>query len=1020
MNEGQKHQLEAIAGTELSFDRVERKLYSHDVGSVPGMVRPLMGTGIAGAVVRPGSERELQELISLAMVNNLEVVPRGAATSGYGGAVPHEGALVVDVRRMDRILALDEEALTVTVQAGALWRVIQEKLAKRGLTLALYPSSLPSSTVGGWLAQGGAGFGSFAHGWFKDVVVSARVLLPNSGIKVFEGDDLELVADAEGITGFITEVTFRVLPLAEEVVAAAAFERADDLQKVLEELRVRKEELKLWSVSFLNPPAIRLAKRLPRKLHHGHVVETVTESPELPEAYIMLCTWKETHAHERALLEKIVTGGGGSLLPDDVASHEWSLRYAPLRLKRIGPSVIPTEVVVPVGGLGATLEGIEERIKQPMVIEGMVVGGDEVVLLGFIPHDERTFGFNVAFGLSLSAIKVAAENGGRAYSTGIYFRRYAEEVLGKDRLNRLMSFKKEVDPHQLLNPGKVYGESALNSFMATAEALEHVVRAFANRFDTELEESFSGGKYGIPDDVATYAYACAQCGYCVDRCEEYSSRGWESHSPRGKWYFLREVLEGREKITQEWVTKFLICTTCEVCENTCPLDLPIEPSWLKLRGKLVNDDKMMTFPPFEMMAASLEKEGNIWASYRQDRSAWLPADLKDKLPDRADIAYFAGCTASYVEPDIGQGSVRLLEAAGIEFTYLGDEENCCGIPMLMAGKWDLWVENMKHNIAAAKAKGIKTVVASCPACHLVWKTYYRDWCAKLGIPYDIESVHYSEIVADKVRAGEIEFTREVPLTVTFHDSCHIGRASGVYEPPRDLLAAIPGIEMREMEHNREDGLCCGSVLTLIGEPPVAHKIGDTRLKEAVDIGVKDIVALCPCCEFQLRVSADRVGRDIRVHDLSHLVATALGHELDDPTPHALSMWAVFEKMVYLMEPAAMAALMEELYPQMLEAMPLGMGKMMRGMAKVPGALDAMKTLMPKLFPLLMPKIMPKVMPDMIEAVGNRIEMPEHMLEQMPDLLPKTMENLMPNMLPLLMPYVVPSLVAHLKNGAGGE
>jgi hypothetical protein len=123
---------------------------------------------------------------------------------------------------------------------------------------------------------------------------------------------------------------------------------------------------------------------------------------------------------------------------------------------------------------------------------------------------------------------------------------------------------------------------------------------------------------------------------------------------------------------------------------------------------------------------------------------------------------------------------------------------------------------------------------------------------------------------------------------------------------------------------------------------------------------------------------------------------------------------VFDQMILLMQPENMAAVMEELFPQMLDAMPMGMGGMMRAMAKVPGALDAMRPIMPRMFPMLMPSIMPKVMPEMVAAVGRHIDMPDYMREQMPDLLPQTMESLMPNMLPLLMPYVVPSMIRYLK------
>lgn len=119
---------------------------------------------------------------------------------------------------------------------------------------------------------------------------------------------------------------------------------------------------------------------------------------------------------------------------------------------------------------------------------------------------------------------------------------------------------------------------------------------------------------------------------------------------------------------------------------------------MKLRGKLIHEDKKMIFPPFEMMAISTQKEGDIWAGYRKDRTKWFPEDLWEKHgPDKkSKYVYFAGCTASYFEKDIRMASVRLLDSAGVGFTYLGEKENCCGTPMLVAGKWDVFVETMKR------------------------------------------------------------------------------------------------------------------------------------------------------------------------------------------------------------------------------------------------------------------------------------------------------------------------------------
>src|SRR5680860_392416 len=999
---------------DVSFDRVERKLYSHDVGSVPRLIKPFMPGGLAGAVVRPRSEGSLVELLGLARSNGLEVVPRGAATSGYGGAIPRKDAVVVDMRRFKRVVAVDSDTLTATVEAGVVWKDLQAVLEEHDLELLMYPTSAPSSTVGGWLAQGGSGYGSYEHGWFRDVVVSARVVRPTGEVETVSGTGLDTVSEAEGMTGFITQVTVRVARKEDVNLLAVAFDTATALQAGL--IGIAEASIPLWSVSFINPSAVRLGKQLPAKTHHGHPIHAVHTPFDVPESFVVLLAWHQSTQGTRGRLEDIVARKGGAVLSDDVAEHEWELRYSPMRVKRIGPSLIPTEVVVPVSSLGVVLGEIAKKVDLPIVIEGVGVSGDEVVLLGFIPHDERTFGYNVAFGLALSVIKIARLHGGRAYSTWVYFSKHAAEIMGVERLDMIRGAQLRLDPKDIMNPGKVYADSGLTAILGLAEGFEPLVRTVANSFEAELGEKFDANNKGIPEEVARYAFACAQCGHCVEGCTQFGGQGWESRSPRGKWYFLREVLQGREEITQEWVHKFLLCTTCERCENECPLNLPIEPAWGLLRGELINEQNRMTFPPFEMMAASMKKEGNIWAGYRKDRDGWLPQDLRDKLPEKSKTAYFAGCTASFVEQDIAIGTAELLDRAGVEFTYVGNEENCCGIPMLVSGRWDVWESNMRHNIDTMKAHGVEEVVTSCPACYLVWKAYYPQWCEKLGIEYGIEAKHYSEVLSEKIEAGELVLPGRIEKTVTFHDSCHAGRACGLYEPPRDLLEAIPGIELREMEHNREDALCCGSVLTLIGDSPVAHDLGAVRLQEAIDVGVKDIVALCPCCQFQLRVSANVTGMDVEVHDLAHLAAASLGVELPDPNEETMANWRVFDQMIRLMQPDDMAAVMEELFPQMLAAMPLRMGGMMRVMAKIPGALGAMKPLMPTLFPLLMPSIMPKVMPDMLVAVGKRIDMPDYMREQMPDLLPDTMAALMPNMLPILMPRIVPAMIGYLRSG----
>jgi len=778
----------------------------------------------------------------------------------------------------------------------------------------------------------------------------------------------------------------------------------------------------------------RLKNAGPPKTHHGH---PEASGPKLPEdRYIVLFAYDAVDA------QKVVDGVrdvalaiDGERLPAAIARHEWQEQFKPMRLKRLGPSIVPAEVVVPLRNLYPVLEELGHEIKAPLAIEGLSVRGQEIVLLGFIPHDERTLGYTFGYGFALSAIATAERWSGRAYSVGRYFSSRADAIFGPTRVENLKLAKGRNDPQGILNPGKlVFGTGAIGTIIGLAAGVEPLVRNFGNVFGRPAEpmERKAPAK-GFAADIASYAYACAQCGYCVDTCTLYQGRGWESSGPRGKWSFLKDVLEGKDSFDQQMTDTFLLCTTCEKCDVVCQLDLPIEPTWGLLRGNLVQDRGFGTFPPFEIMASALKGQKNIWGGLQENRDQWITDDIKPAIKEQAKIGYFAGCTASFVEQDIAQSAAKLLQAADVDFTTLGKDEMCCGIPMLVAGKWELFEEALRHNAAAMRARGVDEVVTSCPACWLVWNTYYPQWAEKLGIPFDFKSKHYSQVLAEKIGAGEFALT-EVPESlkaqieasgtakVTFHDSCHIGRAAGVYEPPRDLIRAIPQVELVEMAHSKEDALCCGSVLTRIGEPhPTSEKLGTKRIAEAEATGADALLALCPCCQFQLRVSADEKDSQLPVIDLARLSAEALGVKgLPDPNPEVLSQWAMFEQFIALMTPDGMLGVMDALTPNLLDAMPFGMGTMMRHIGKAPAALrepmfKVMTPMMPVLFPVLLPGMMPKVLPHLIRLVERQIPMPDCLRRQLPDLFPEVVDNVMPRLLPDVAPKYVPVLFAHLRS-----
>lgn len=1000
-------ELKNIAGLRINHDIRERHLYDHDLAELPSMPKIMVGNTVPAVIAQPQTEEEIIHIVEWANKHKVPVIPRAAATSGYGGAIPVNGSIVVELVHFNRILNIDRENKLVTVEPGIVWKDLDFKLSQEGLASRVHPTSAPGSTVGGWLAQSGAGFGSYQYGWFDENVESAAFICPDGTKRVLKSRELSLISGAMGTTGIITSVTLRLRSNEKQSVFGVQADSPGKVQEILS--KAIKNNIPLWHAGFINPAAASLKNKVPPKTHHGHP----HERPELPDSYIMMLACHESKAAEvEAKLTQILVETGGKLLPPDIAGHEWEERYNPMKVKRIGPSLVPAEVVIPLNSISRVMNQFDRMIKPPVLVEATVVKGNEVILLCFVPHDVRKFSFNLAFTISLSILKIAKNNGGRAYASGLFLSQEARKVHGM-KLKQWQSFKAEKDSRDLFNPRKLSGIWMMKMMISSALWFEPLVRIMGNTVKPQLKEVWKE-RNGVPGDIVWYSYACAQCGYCRNVCTLYDGKGWESSSPRGKWSYLKRVAEGKEVFDQEMTNRFLMCTTCERCDFICQLDLPIEPSWAVMRGELVNTGKQMTFPAFELMAASARKEKNIWANFSENRDKWIPEDLKVKIKDKAEIAYFGGCTAAYVENEIGVASARLLDAAGIEFTNLGKDEACCGIPMLVAGRWDVFQEIIRHNIKHMKERGVKTIITSCPACWLSWHTYYRQWAEKLGIEYDFTVKHYSEVISEKIAEGRLKFTEPVNMKLTFHDSCHIGRAGGIYEQPRDLLKALPGVELVEMEHNRENGLCCGSVLTRISEPnPTSNRLGKKKIDEVIATGADAVVALCPCCQFQMKVAADANGQKVPVKDLAAVTAMGLGINLPDSTPYVLEMWGVFDKVITLMQVPNMAKLMTMLIPNMMAALPAPLRGMMT-MAKIPGMDKLMKSMMPKMMPMLMPILMPKVMPDMLKEVEKMIEMPDFMKQQMPDLMPKTMDNMLPHVLPEIAVLVTPAMIQYVK------
>jgi FAD/FMN-containing dehydrogenase len=200
----QKKELSEVFGEYINVDKRELHYYNHDIGALPPLVKKVLGNTNPAAVVKIRSEGDAVKLLKFANLHKIPVVPRAGASSGYGGVIPTKGGIVADVTTLNKVIGIDTEGQKAVVQSGITWEKLEIKLNGEGLSLRSVPSSAPSSTVGGWLAQSGAGYGSYEFGWGYESMEKARVVLPTGEIREFSGPELKKLIGTMETTGIIT------------------------------------------------------------------------------------------------------------------------------------------------------------------------------------------------------------------------------------------------------------------------------------------------------------------------------------------------------------------------------------------------------------------------------------------------------------------------------------------------------------------------------------------------------------------------------------------------------------------------------------------------------------------------------------------------------------------------------------------------------------------------------------------------------------------------------------------------
>ncbi len=382
--------------------------------------------------------------------------------------------------------------------------------------------------------------------------------------------------------------------------------------------------------------------------------------------------------------------------------------------------------------------------------------------------------------------------------------------------------------------------------------------------------------------------ACTRCGECIKWCPTFAEKeSQDAITPLRKieavrrflnqQYGLRARLFGPRPLDNQALQSHSAgtydCTLCGRCGVVCPVHINTRSLWIAMREMLVD---LGTYPAqLDHLREMITTRYNLSGDPNENRLIWsenlprVPEGVKGK--SRAEVVYFVGCVSSFYPQSysVPQSAVQVLERAGVDFMTLGGEEWCCGFPLIIAGMGEAAVESVRHNVEAVRKSGAKQLVTGCPSCYHTWK---HDYTRILGEPLGFEVLHMTELLERAIQAGRISF-RPSEDRITYHDPCDLGRTSGVYEAPRNVIRAMPGVTFVEMEHHHEYALCCGGGGDVeMADADLTAAVAARRIAEAQATGATVLLSACQQCKRTLAGAARREKARIRVLDIIELAA----------------------------------------------------------------------------------------------------------------------------------------------------
>ena len=855
-----------IVGPEHIFtDRIECLCNSRDMS---------VHQGIPDAVIYPKTTEQVSAIMKLASRDKVPVIARGSGTSTTGAVLPVRGGLLVDLHLMNNILEINKEDFYARVEPGVICMQLNMTLAKQGLMFPPNPGSEVIATIGGMVNTNASGHRAVKYGTTKDYIKGLKVVLVDGTIiqtgtitpKTSLGYDLtRLFCASEGTLGVVTEIVCKLEPKPEYgALAIAVFGDVNAAGDAVTE--VTTSGIKLAGCEIMDKFSLKVVEDAlgkdvskieallimeadgPKEV----VVRDMNRIAEICKKYNVL-EYEWTDDPERR--EEMMRARGG-LVPT---------------LSRIKPGnrlvAIAEDFGVPSTKIPETIrraQAVSEKYNIIITTFGHV--GDGNVHTTFVCDVRSRDDWNRLKPAAEELVKTVMEMKGTLsaeHGTGLTRAPHIEQQLGP-AMEVMRKIKQALDPDNILNPGKMALEK---------EPKADLYDYFA--FQPLLDHPEGLNSYGkeVDDEVL----ACIHCGFCRLGCPTFSVTQRESRNARGRNALAFYLLNGSIEPTKDLAEAFYSCTTCQACTYFCPARIKVDEIVEGVRRKLY--DAGLVPEPVLGVRDNILKTGNVYASAKAERIDIYPPALKEKaakgeLKEKAETLLFMGCVPSYLDMKMVPSLIKPLDDAGVDYTTLAAEEGCCGFPLFLMGS-DNFEPHAESVIKNIKATGAKELVTPCAGCYKTFKKIYPN-VGDLGLEV-YHSVHYLDKL---IKEGKIKFKGDLGKKVTYHDPCDLGRAFQIFEEPRNILKAIPGLEYVEMARNRLQARCCGGGGGVqANNPDMAVDMAAERVRDALAVGAEIIVSGCAACKDNLRKGAKAIPKDergkIKIMDITEIVASAL-------------------------------------------------------------------------------------------------------------------------------------------------